>query len=410
MVQYSVHKTMRILLVNKFYFPQGGADLHVLQLEQLLTAAGHEVAVFAMAHPKNQPSRWSDSFVSEVDFSRVRFGWAGMRVLGRTLWSFEAARKMKKLLRDFNPDVVHIHNIYHQISPSILPVIKKAGIPIVQTLHDYYLLSANYSLYAHDGICQHGKDGNFFSYIKHRCIKNSFFASALASVEKYVHGGARIYLKHIHHFIAPSAFMKDLTEDWLGRPLPMTVLHNSISSTVMLAPRTNRLLYVGRLSPEKGVDVLLRALAGTDIALDIVGTGPAEESLHRLAGQLGLQNVAWHGYQPPEKIAQFMASARALVVPSQWYENYPLVILEAFAQGTPVIGSRMGGIPELVKDGQTGALFSANNIEHLRTLFRDTQDHPDRWAAMSAATQRVVAEHTPRGYIERLIPLYASLR
>jgi len=403
---------MKILLVNKFYFPQGGADKHVLQLEEMLTRRGHEVAVFAMSDPRNRPSKYAKYFVSPVDFSRVRFNWQGLRVLGRTLHSFEAARKMKKLLADFQPDVVHIHNIYHQLSPSILPVIHQAGIPIVQTLHDYALISANFSLYAHGGICTHGKFGRYDQYLWHRCIKNSVAASALAMIDQWWHARRRIYERNVSVFISPSRFLRDLVLDWTGEDLDIRVLPNFLAekNLTIVPNKGNYVLYLGRLSAEKGVDLLLQAVAGTNIRVKIVGTGPEEKKLRELAEQLGLANIEWLGFKDGTELQTLIAQAQALVVPSKWYENCPLVALEALAAGTPVIGARIGGIPELIQDGQTGYLFSPNRPAELRDKLKLIMTHPATTEAMSRQARVEAAKYSIDRYYQQLKTIYETAR
>jgi len=398
---------MKVLLVNKFYYPKGGADIHVLRLEELLTAAGHEVAVFAMAHPENKPSKWSPYFVSQVDFSRVTFSWQGLRAAGRAIWSFEAARKMKKLLQDFQPDVVHLHNIYHQISPSILPVIKKSGVRVVQTLHDYALLSPNYTLSGHGGMCEHGRDGKWYELLVHRCIKGSFAASLLDTIAMYLQRGSARYLSTVHQFISPSTFLKKFSQDWFHRELSIAVLPNFTEAQPVSVSRKEHLLYVGRLSAEKGVDQFIRAVATTKVPAIIVGDGPERKKLEALAATLRVSNLSFLGSVLPERIPALLAEARALVVPSQWYENYPLVILESFAQGTPVIGSRMGGIPELVQDGVSGWTYDATDESALQSLMVTSQKEPEKFSALAEGCRAVAREHTPGGYLKKLEALYA---
>ncbi len=401
---------MRILLVNKFYFPQGGADKHVIELERLLTAAGHEVAIFAMTHPKNIPTPWAKYFVSFIDFSRVRFNWQGMRVVGRTLHSFEAARQMKKMLRDFKPDVVHLHNIYHQISPSILPIIARAGIPMVQTLHDYSLISANYTLAGHGGICEHGKGGRYWEYILHRCIRHSLAASLLGAIDQWWHDRTRVYERYVAAFISPSQFLKTVVTSWKPNIRRVDVIPNFTSEIPRRVwPKDGSIIYVGRLSGEKGVATLIRAAKDIPAPVHIIGTGPDESRLRALAAEVGASNIVWHGFLTGAPLAEYLSKASAMVVPSTWYENNPLVILESFAYGTPVVGARIGGIPELVRDGETGRLFTPGDVggfvQAVQAVRRDVQDS-DR---LSTACMQVAQAYTPQEYLEKLMKLYASV-
>lgn len=409
---YGVASTcMRILLVNKFYFPQGGADKHVLQLERLLRDRGHEVAVFAMAHPNNQPSPWSKYFVSQVDFSRVRFNWQGLRAVGRMFYSFEAARKIEGLIREFKPDVVHLHNIYHQISPSILPVIAKHDIPIVQTLHDYDLISANYSLYAHSGICEHGRNGRVWEYVQHRCVKNSLVASLVAAIERWRLNRTKPYERYVGTFISPSQFLKDYILDWTRRPLPIHVLPNFTELVPhRVWPKDGSVLYLGRLSHEKGLATLLRSALQIDVPIKIVGAGPEEPSLKKLANELGVSNISWLGQKGGSELETLIGQAAVMVVPSEWYENNPLVVLEAFARGTPVVASHIGGLPELVRDGETGVLFPTGQPEKLAEAINAILTNPAVHERMSMNAVNAAAQHTPGGYLDTLLNIYASAR
>lgn len=401
---------MKILLVNKFYHPQGGADIHFLRLEELLRAAGHEVAVFAMSDPRNRPSPWSTYFVSHVDFSQPKISWAGIRVLGRMFWSFEAERKMRQLLKDFQPDVIHLHNIYHQLSPSILRPMRQSGIPVVQTLHDYALISPNYSLFANGKICEDGKNGNYFSLIPHRAIKHSLLASFVDVMAYVVTGGSKPYLSTVKQFISPSKFLEHYVQSWLGRDIPITTLPNFVETIPQSTPKESRLIYVGRLSQEKGVEVLLRAMQDISLPLDIVGTGPEMENLQNMARALQLRNVFWHGKLPPTEVARMLSRSIASIVPSVWYENYPLSILESLAQGTPVIGSTIGGIPELITNDINGVLVPAGDVHGLQEVLKDVESHPERWKNMADGCTRSVAEKTTSQYMQHLEYIYDAVR
>jgi glycosyltransferase involved in cell wall biosynthesis len=390
--------------------PDAQTDVNRLGGRPVRCAAGHEVAVFAMADPRNRPSPWSKYFVSHVDFSQPKISWTGIQVLGRMFWSFEAERKMRELLEDFHPDVIHLHNIYHQLSPSILRPMRQSGIPVVQTLHDYALISPNYSLFANGKICEDGKNGNYFSLISHRAIKHSLLASFADVMAYVVTGGSKPYLTTVKQFISPSKFLGHYVQSWLGRDIPVTTLPNFVETIPQSIKKESRLIYVGRLSQEKGVDVLLRAMQDISLPLDIVGTGPEMDRLQNMARALQLRNVFWHGKLQPTEVARMLSRSIASIVPSVWYENYPLSILESLAQGTPVIGSDIGGIPELVTTGVTGELFSAGDVHGLHEALKKVEAHPEEWKKMSEQCQSSVAEKSTNQYIHHLECIYDAVR
>jgi glycosyltransferase involved in cell wall biosynthesis len=313
---------------------------------------------------------------------------------------------MRQLLRDFQPDVIHVHNIYHQLTPSIFRPMRQTGIPVVQTLHDYALISPNYSLFANGAICEDGKESSYWSLVRHRAIKGSVLASALDVAAYLFQGGAKPYLATVKQFISPSRFLARYVQGWIKQSVPITVLQNFTDQHHIEVPKQHRILYVGRLSHEKGVRVLLEAMKGIDVPLDIVGTGPEEASLRALAASLSLSNITWHGHQSQQTVQRLFAQSTVCVVPSTWYENNPLTILESFAQGTPVIGSDIGGIPELVTHDGTGAIVPPNDAGALHNILRDVQEHPERWNAMHDACRQAVSHNTPKQYIQEIEYIY----
>lgn len=402
---------MRILLINKFYFPKGGADLHVLQLQKILENHGHEVVVFSMTHPQNWPSPYAKYFVSQTDFSHVRLNWQGLRAAGRMLYSLEAKKKLRQLIADTKPDIAHIHNIYHQLSPSVLSVLRETKIPVVQTLHDYSVISANYKLYAHGKKCWHGHQGKYYQYMLHRCVKNSLLASIMGTLEMYSLRWHQWYQKTVKLFISPSQFMIDTMKQWNLVEVPYKRLPNFITSVAdRPAPIGDYYLFVGRLSEEKGVDILLRAVTDIKREIRIVGSGPAEAALQKLANELRLTNISFLGQLPPDEVTTQLQHCRALIVPSRWPENCPLVILEALAQGKPVIASRSGGIPEFVIDGQTGWLCEPDSFKDVALALQRAEDATNELPLFAERAWNASKQFLPEPYYQQLIQLYDSVR
>ncbi len=206
---------MKILEINKFNFRKGGADKHFLDVIALLESKGHKVAVFSMAHPRNEKSFWEKYFLSEVGYTREYSLWQKIKGVGRMFYSFEAKRKINKLLDDFQPDIVHIHNIYHQLSPFILFEIKKRNIPIVMTVHDYKLINPNYNLYLNGKIYNRCQKEKYWQCFIDKCVKNSYLVSLIATLEAYWHNSwLKTYQKNIDLFIVPSNFVKNILTNY----------------------------------------------------------------------------------------------------------------------------------------------------------------------------------------------------
>lgn len=372
---------MRILQVNKFHYPRGGADKYYLELGEALEKAGHKVAYFSMRHPKNIPSSWDRYFVSRLSFNEGGIK-DKLKAPGRIIYSLEAKSKFKKLVLDFKPDIIHIHNIYHQLSPSILDVAKKYKIPVVMHLHDYKLICPNYQLFCRGQICEACKKDKYFNCVYRRCFKNSLSQSLLAALEMTIHHKwLKIYKKNISLFIAPSNFMKNKVVEYGWDEKKIRVVYNSFSASLSASQEELRskkegdyLFYFGRLSLEKGLSALIKAATLSKQNLKIAGVGPCYEDLKKLAISLNAP-VEFLGFKTGEKLKKLIMEARAVVLPSIWYENMPLSLLEALSLKTIVIASLQGGMPEIIKPGYNGLLFEAGNVNDLATKIKELSNY-----------------------------------
>ena len=363
---------MKILQINKFYHQQGrsgGTGRYLLSLIELLKSKDHSIQVFSMQDKDCLPSSYSSYFVKEQDFSQPRVGFRVVAQAIRFVYSFEARKKIKKLIEKEQPDLVHLHNIYHHITPSILPVLKKRKIPIVQTLHDFHLISPNYNLYFKDNIHEQCSHGKYWRAISHKCVKDSRLASFLLVLRMYFEKFTRIYLKNIDLFIAPSSFLKKKYVE-NGFPPHKIVVLKPFISLKKYKPRLSPgdyVLYFGRLHPQKGVQLLIEAASSLEnIPFKIVGAGKDKESLVGLIQEKKLKNVEMVGPKYGNALIDIIRNAAFVVVPSLSYENAPYTVLEAFALGKPVIASNLGGLPELVRDQKTGLLFNPGDKDDLK--------------------------------------------
>jgi glycosyltransferase involved in cell wall biosynthesis len=347
----------RILMINKFHYARGGAELYMLRLAGLLEQHGAQIDYFAMQHPRNLPSESDTHFVSEVDFEAPPGGLQRLRVAGRTVYSLEARRKLRDLLAERPTDLAHVHNIYHQLSPSILKSLREHGVPVVMTVHDFKLVCPVYTLQSNGEICERCVGNGFSPAIKHRCNRRSLTGSVLLAGETWIHRKLGLYRDGVDVFITPSAFARDRLVRG-GYPADrIRVIPNCVSAA-LYEPQYEpgeSVLYLGRLSQEKGVDVLVRAAAISGVPTQVVGEGPHRPALERLIAETRAP-VELLGYRQGEELADLVRASRAVVMPSRCHDNCPLAVIEAMAWGKPVVGSRVGGIPELVRDGEDGIL------------------------------------------------------
>ncbi len=396
---------MKILLINKFHFVQGGADRHYLELGELLRQQGHEVIYFSMNHPDNQPCAQAEYFLDYLDFFRVGIDRQLFKKIKRMWWSREAQVKLEKLIMAEKPDVAHLHNIYHQISPAIIPVLKKFKIPIVLTVHDYYLLSPAYTLFARNEIFDPVRWRHCQAVVK-RAIKNSLAASVLASLTNWWHQHRGYYLG-VDCFISPSRFLAaKLREFYPG--INIKVLPNFILDwPEEIFPPANYYLFVGRLVPEKGIEMFLRAAAQLpDQRFLVAGQGPEQAALMK---RYDLPNVRWLGQLAGVDLQNVLARARALIFPSQWYENFPLAILESFASGVPVIASRLGGVPELVQSGVNGQLFAPSDLTALVAAIKEFDTDSKQRQHLSDGARETARQYRAENYYRELMKIYEGL-
>lgn len=401
---------MRILQVNKFHYPRGGADKYYLALGRALAEQGEEVAYFSMAHPANEESPWSRYFVSRLSFNEGSF-FDKLRAPGRVLYSLEAKRKFRRLLADFRPQIVHIHNIYHQLSPSILGTAKKAGLPVVMHVHDYKLICPNYKLFVNGRPCEACRGGRYQECCRRRCLNGSWSRSLLATIEMYLHHRfLKIYEKNIDLLIAPSAFMKEKLVEFGWPSEKIFVVLNPHDSSLPALPKPadipGYLLYFGRLSAEKGGPLLIKAAAAAGESLKIAGRGPEEANWRALAEKAG-GDVEFLGSLSGTDLAAALSGAKVVIIPSIWYENMPLSALEALAAGKPVIASRIGGLPEIVIDGENGLLFTAGSIEDLERQIKKFNSLNQE--ALSKAALASSQRFSPEKNLAAVIQIYRRL-
>lgn len=402
----------RLLNINNYHYRRGGSDVVYLEHARLFGDLGWDNAFFSMHHPQNLPTPWSRFFIEELEFGHAYSLPQKLGMAGKVVWSLEAQRKLRALLAEYPADVAHLHCIYHHLSPAILPTLKAAGVPVVMTAHDLKIACPAYKMLNASGVCERCKGGNYLNVVRHRCIKDSAAASAIVAAEAMVHGLLGTYRKHADRIAVPSRFFLDKFVEW-GWPTDKFVYIPNYVDASRFEPRYepgSAFLYFGRLAEEKGLGTLIRAAAAAKTALRIVGTGPLDAELRALAASLSAP-VEFLGYRTGTELHDLVRSARAVVLPSEWYENAPMSVLESQALGKPVIGADIGGIPELVEHGHTGWIFPSRDTEALAAALREVAGTPDeRIAGMGRDARRHVETHFSRDrYVAAMQALYASL-
>lgn len=401
-----------LLAVNNYYYRRGGAEVVFLEQNRLFEEIGWQVAPFAMHHEKNLETPWSRFFVDELEFGNAYSLLGKIGMATKVAWSFEAQRKIKAMVSELKPDMAHAHNVYHHISPSIFATLKSLGIPTVLTLHDLKIACPAYKMLTHDGICERCKGGKLWNVVEHRCIKGSRTVSAVVFLESSLHRLIGAYSRHVDRFVVPSRFYIDKLVEW-GWPRERFVHIPNFVDVSALEPAGapgRAFIYVGRLAPEKGLGTFIEAVARAGVQAQIVGTGPEEEALRALAAKTGA-DVEFLGYRSGDALFDAIRGARAMVLPSEWYENAPMSVLESYALERPVLGADIGGIPELIRDGRTGGIFKSGDVESLAACLRRFDSMPDAEVIRMGREARewVVADFSAERYRDRVLDLYRGL-
>ncbi len=402
-----------VLQVNKFHHPRAGAETVYLQTRELLEERGHTVLDFAMRHPDNIASAYSDTFGPERTYGEGDGGrLQRVRDAVASIYSTSARAALSRLLDEHRPDVAHLHNIYHQLTLSVVDELAGRNIPMVLTLHDWKVACPAYTLFTEGAPCRRCPTSGLSNAIKHRCVKGSAAASALAAAEAALARRRGTYLK-IDRFIAPSAFAAEVA--CLGG-IPrdrVDVVPNFLTDGEFAAFSGERasepiLLYAGRLDATKGIRQMLAAFAALPdegATLRIAGAGELEGEIRDAAR--ADSRIDFVGRLPREALFEEFARARALLLPSVWEDNGPLVLLESQAMGLASIVSDRGGAPEFVRDNVDGLVVSPEDIPALTAAMRRVIDDgpgADQWGREARA--RVLEHNTASVHYRSLMSVY----
>lgn len=401
---------MKILLVNKYHFLKGGAERAYFDMARILTERGHSVAFFSMRHPNNLPTAWEKYFIENIEYQDTRLSfWKKISLAGKILFNFDTQKKLEKLIADFQPDIAHLHNIYHQLSPSIIWTLKKHNVPMVMTLHDYKLVSPNYNLFAHSKIWEHNSG---WRCVFDRCVKDSFARSFICALEKWLHSFLGSYEK-VNVFIAPSRFLINKFQA-LGFRREIVFLPHSLAPLTenekIPTPEENTFLFFGRLSSEKGAETAISALAllPEENKLLIVGDGPDRERLEKLAREKNVsERIIFFGSRYGKDLEVLKQKVQAVILPSLWYENLPYTLIESLQSGCVVVASDIGGMAERIVHQENGVLFPTGDARALVEAILSLKSLP--LDAMRAKAKESVADLDEEVFASRLMDIYNAL-
>ncbi len=408
---------MKILHLSNYYYIRGGDCTYLFSLKKLLEQEGHENIVFSMHHPQNLDSGYSGYFVNYINYAdevKEQTLLSGLKILYRAVYSIEAKKKIESLIEKEKPDIAHVQSLHHNLTHSVLYPLRKHNIPIVWTLHDYALICPNTLFLCRGQVCEKCKKKKFYWSIIKKCKKDSLGASTVAVIETVVHRIMKMS-DLVDIFITPSEFLRNkLIEYGINRD-KIVCINNFID----LDPGKEKAddvgdyyLYVGRLTREKGIKTLIDAAIKADTGkLMIVGDGDLKDELISYVKEKGGDaEIEFLGLRSHEEVIGLIKNCKFVVLPSECYENFPYAVLESFACGKAVIGSRIGGIPELVRDNETGLTFEPGNSYDLSSKIKYLNDNPDNSLKMGENARLFVEQKlNAKKYYLKIMQIYNTV-
>lgn len=400
---------MKVLFVNKFLHPNGGSETYIFKLGDYLVSQGHEVQYFGMEHEGRIVGNRVNAYTSDMDF-HGGLGFAKLIYPIKTIYSLEARKKIRLVLNDFQPDVVHLNNFTYQITPSVILEIEKwrkqskRDCRIIATVHDTQLVCPNHMLYnptKHD-LCEKCLGGRFINCVKGKCIHGSLAKSLVGAAEAYFWSVSKAY-RLIDAVVCPSVFMKKKMDTNPVFARKTIVLRNFIDKPAEKSvQKKDYVLYFGRYAEEKGIYTLTKAVeACPNIPFVFAGSGPMEEMVE------SLPNVRNVGFKTGEDLDMLIREARFSLCPSEVHENCPFSVMESEERGTPVIGARVGGIPELIDDGVNGRLFKHKDHHQLARIIQELWANPSIVEEYAQECKKLKRDGL-REYYSRIVLIYGG--
>ena len=416
---------MRVLLINNVHYRRGGADAVYLNTAELLQQHGEKVVFFNMLKKDNLPCKDEKYWVSSIE-SRPKGIKSTLAEMRNFFYNPEATNKIEELIKAEKPDIAHIHLFWGSgISPSITKVLKKYHVPLVQTVHDYRMVCPIALFMDRNGqVCERCKGKAFYKAGVYNCSHHGRVRSILMAAEMYYHNKFFYPTEVVNGFIFVSNFAYKKHLQFMPRMIEAntTVLYNFTPSDGRFTQNSDEkyFLYYGRLSYEKGINTFLEAMRSfPNLKVKVVGTGPIEAELIKkykkdcASGSVGeaekcYENIQFLGYHSGGTLKELVQNAQFVCVPSEWYENNPMTIVEAYSMGTPVIGARIGGIPEIIEEGKTGYCFKTGNVDDLKRVVQKVSSiKEDEYNAMRQNAFCFYQNHfSPEHHYSKLMDFY----
>lgn len=417
--RHSYHNllNMKILLIDNFLYRRGGAEVVFLNTAELLKSKGHDVVYFSQKWKENIPCNDSKYFPKGVD-PRTNGILNKLNGIGKYFCNKEAAKKLDELIRIEKPDIAHIHLFWGGISGSIFKVLKKYSIPIIHTAHDYRMVCPGYAFRnSKDEICEKCAGKKFYRCISNRCSKGSLLMSTLMCMEMYYRNCFMNPIDNIDSFMFVSNFAYNKHIQYAPRykEKHCVTMYNFQDAEVLamvdkeLDTFDSYYLFYGRLSSEKGIQTLINAVSELpEIKLKIVGTGPLESELKQLCEDKGVSNIEFLGFKTGKELFDLVRKAKFVCVTSECYENNPMTIIESYTLRTPVIGSALGGIPEIIEEGKTGYKFLSGDYKDLkRAIYTTTRLSKEEYIKLKDRAEVFALDNfSKENYYKKLMELY----
>ena len=389
---------MKILLANKFYYRRGGDCIYTMNLEKMLKEKGHEVAVYAMKYPENEKSEWSGYWPTNM---------TKLDAFTRPFGARQVVKGFTRLMDDFKPDVVHLNNIHTQLSPVIAKIAHEKGARVVWTLHDTKLVCPCYTC-TRDGKWCTECFTDKKAVIRHRCMPGGLPGAVIGYLEAQK-WNKEVLQEYVNLFLPPSKFMMDTCVEGGYKPEKFRVLCNFIDVTKVKGLKSEEVkglkgdyyVYLGRVNEVKGVRTLCKAAAQLDKKLIVIGGGELLPELQKT--YVDCKQIEFKGQMQWEEFMPILRGARFMVLPAEWSENNPLTVIESQSLGTPVLGARIGGIPELIDEGVSGMTFTSGDVEDLKDKIIKMFNHEFDYDAIA---KNAIERYSSEAYYEKLMAFY----
>ena len=426
---------MKIILVNYRYFISGGPERYYFNIKEILERNGHKVIPFSIKSSRNLPNDYEKYFLDIVD-DKVYFAQAKkktpkmiLKSFTRMFYSLEAKRKMAQLIADEKPDLVYIMQMHNKISPSIVDAARKAGVPVVHRISDFQYMCPN-ALFYNDrtGVCEDCLKGKRWSCVKNKCVLNSTVYSGIKMMAKWMHDVMKVH-RRVDAFVVPSEFTLGKLHEY---GIPMEKLNHiptffnlkEVNPDVEYKPFV---LFVGRIEKQKGLMTLVKAFEELPYELRIIGfsNDGYEDELKRylgrpINGDLNVEestaygkngNIHFLGRKSFEEIVPYLKSCMCTVVPSEWYDNFPNVVLESYAYKKAVIATDFGSLQYMIEDGKTGMKFKYANLDDLRRCVTFMLEHPNESSAMGENAYKLIeTKYSPESHYEKLMEVFGRIK